>query len=59
MANEPTDILVLERPVEPAEVARLLGLFGDMIKYAATRRTSGGPTTILVRVLTAVSSSPH
>jgi hypothetical protein len=33
MASEPTDILVLERPIEPADLARLLGLFGDMIKY--------------------------
>jgi hypothetical protein len=33
MASEPSDILVLERPIEPADLARLLSLFGDMIKY--------------------------
>lgn len=33
MAPEPTDVLILDRRIELADLARLLGLFGDMIKY--------------------------
>lgn len=33
MASEPADILVLERRIERADLARLVGLFGDMVKY--------------------------
>ncbi len=33
MAPEPTDILVLAQRIERTDLARLLTLFGDMIKY--------------------------
>jgi hypothetical protein len=33
MASEPADILVLDQRIAPADLARLLRLFGDMIKY--------------------------
>jgi len=33
MAPEPADVVVLERRIERADLVRLLGLFGDMIKY--------------------------
>ena len=33
MAPEPAEILVLGRRIERAELARLAGLFGDMVKY--------------------------
>ena len=35
MAPDPADILVLDRRIERADLARLLPLFGDMIKYVA------------------------
>ena len=33
MAPEPADVLVLERRIERADLIRLVGLFGDMVKY--------------------------
>jgi hypothetical protein len=35
MASEAPDILVLERRIEPADLARLVRLFGDMVKFVA------------------------
>lgn len=31
--SEPSDILVVEQRIDPADLARLLPLFGDMVKY--------------------------
>ena len=33
MAPDPADILALDRPIDRGDLARLLRLFGDMIKY--------------------------
>lgn len=35
MTPHPEDVLVLEQRIERADLARLLGLFGDIIKYVA------------------------
>jgi hypothetical protein len=35
MTSEPAEILVLERRIARGDLARLAGLFGDMLKYVA------------------------